>query len=260
MTEWTRKKDETSNREIDVESLVTRIRAGFRDRTRRLNQAWVAVRALFEDPEDTEQVFRVVTALRGKSLERAYRRFRSTDTGTRILSHEIDLLNSLRDREFLGSHKENSLARAYLHFVRSGDLTADGLVEASYEAKENVEDRDMLRYLNRIRDMHDLWHTLTRYGREPLGEACLLAFTYAQMKNPGTAFIVILGSRRLAKGYGRGTIHALWRAYRDGKRASWLAAQPFEQMLGTDVDQLRSMLSIPEPTAYWMVLEQHGLR
>lgn len=260
MTEWNRKKDGTSNREIDVESLVTRIRAGFRDRTKRLNQAWVAVRALFEDPEDTEQVFRVVTALRGKSLERAYRRFRSTDTGTRILSHEIDLLTSLRDRESLGSHKENSLARAYLHFVRSGDLTADGLVEASYEATENVEDRDMLRYLNRIRDMHDLWHTLTRYGREPLGEACLLAFTYAQMKNPGTAFIVILGSRRLAKGYGRGTIHALWRAYRDGKRASWLAAQPFEQMLGTDVDQLRSMLSIPEPTAYWLVLEQHGLR
>lgn len=260
MTEWTRKKDGTSNREIDVESLVTRIRTGFSDRTKRLNQAWVAVRALFEDPEDTEQVFRVVTALRGKSLERAYRRFRSTDTGTRILSHEIDLLTSLRDRESLGSHKENSLARAYLHFVRSGDLTADGLVEASYEATENVEDRDMLRYLNRIRDMHDLWHTLTRYGREPLGEACLLAFTYAQMKNPGTAFIVILGSRRLAKGYGRGTIHALWRAYRDGKRASWLAAQPFEQMLGTDVDQLRSMLSIPEPTAYWMVLEQHGLR
>ena len=260
MTEWTRKKDGTSNREIDVESLVTRIRAGFRDRTKRLNQAWVAVRALFEDPEDTEQVFRVVSALRGKSLERAYRRFRSTDTGKRILSHEIDLLNSLRDRKSLGSHQENSLARAYLHFVRSADLTADGLVEASYEATENVEDRDMLRYLNRIRDMHDLWHTLTRYGREPLGEACLLAFTYAQMKNPGTAFIVILGSRRLAKGYGRGTIHALWRAYRDGKRASWLAAQPFEDMLGTNVDQLRSMLSIPEPTAYWLVLEQHGLR
>lgn len=260
MTEWIRKKDGTSHREIDVERVATRIRASFRDRAKRLNKAWVAVRALFEDPEDTEQVFRVVTALRGKSLERAYRRFRSTDTGTRILSHEIDLLTSLRDRNSLEKHKESSLARTYLHFVRSADLTADGLVEASYEATENIEDRDLLRYLNRIRDMHDLWHTLTRYGREPLGEACLLAFTFAQMKNPGTAFIVILGSRRLAKGYGRGTIHALWRAYRDGKRASWLAAQPFEEMLGTDVDQLRSMLSIPEPTAYWLVLEQHGLR
>ena len=63
--------------------------------------------ALFEDPEDTEQVFRVVTALRGKSLERAYRRFRSTDTGTSILSHEIDLLTSLRDRRVSWkSHKE----------------------------------------------------------------------------------------------------------------------------------------------------------
>lgn len=260
MTEWTRKKDGASHREFDAEKVVKSVHDGIRKRLKRLNQAWVAVRALFEDPEDTEQVFRVVTALRGKSLERAYTRFRSTDTGTRILSEEIDLLTSLRDRKSLEKYKEGSLARTYLHFVRSADLTADGLVDASYEATENIEDRNLLRYLNRIRDMHDLWHTLTRYGREPLGEACLLAFTYAQMKNPGTAFIVVLGSRRLAKGYGRGTIHALWRAYRDGKRASWLAAQPFEQMLGTDVQQLRSMLDIPEPTAYWLVLEQHGLR
>ncbi len=260
MTEWTRKKDEASNHEFDAGKVASSIREGIRSRLKRLNQAWVAVRALFDDPEDTEQVFRVITALRGKSLERAYLRFRSTNTGTRVLSEETDLLSSLRDRTALEKHQEGTLARAYLQFVRSGDLTADGLVEASYEATENIEDRDLLRYLNRIRDMHDLWHTLTRYGREPLGEACLLAFTFAQMKNPGTAFIVVLGSRRLAQGYGRGTIHALWRAYRDGKRASWLAAQPYEEMLGTDVQELRSMLSIPEPTAYWLVLEQHGLR
>ncbi|MCY3885303.1 MAG: Coq4 family protein [Gammaproteobacteria bacterium] len=260
MTDWTRKKNSSAARDFDADRFASTIFDDIRTRMSRLKKAWVAVRALFEDPEDTEQVFRVVSALRGRSLERAYMRFRSTDIGNRILLEDIDLLSSLRDREFLNTHNEGTLAQAYLKFVRSGDLTADGLVEASYEATENIEDRDLLRYLNRIRDMHDLWHTLTQYGREPLGEACLLAFTYAQMKNPGTAFIVVLGSRRLARGYGRGTIHALWRAYRDGKRASWLAAQPFEKMLATNVQELRSMLSIPEPTAYWLVLEQHGLR
>lgn len=260
MSELTGKSEGKSNRDFHATNVNSMTVNDKRNRIEGLKQALVAVRALFDNPDDTKQVFRVVTALRGKSLERGFTRFKSSKTGNRILSQKINLLQSLKDRQTLETHHEDSFARAYLNFVTSADLTAEGLVEASYEATENIEDPDLLCYTNRIRDMHDLWHTLTQYGREPLGEACLLAFTYAQMGNPGTAFIVILGSRRLARGYGRGTVRALWRAYRDGKRASWLAAQPFEEMLGTSIQELRRRLSIPDPMAYWHVLQQHGLR
>lgn len=233
---------------------------GLKDRIFRFKRAWIAVRALIANPDDTEQVFRVVTAMRGKSLERGFERFRTSSTGERILCEGIDLLDTLRDRKRLALLEADSLAAVYLKFVQSEQLSADGLVEASYEATENIQNPHLLRYTHRIRDMHDLWHALTQYGREPLGEACLLAFTYAQMRNPGAAFIVIVGARRLAKGYGRGTIRALWRAYRAGSRASWLPAQPFEEMLQLNAQDVRSMLTIPNPDAYWTILERHGLR
>lgn len=233
---------------------------GLRGRLFRLRRAWIAVKALLENPDDTEQVFRVVTAMRGKSLELGFDRFRSSPTGDHILREGIDLLHTLRNREILSSHGPDSLAAVYLKFVQSEQLSADGLVDASHEATESIQNPHLLRYTNRIRDMHDLWHAMTQYGREPLGEACLLAFTYAQMRNPGAAFIVIVGARRLAQGYGKGTIRALWRAYRDGKRASWLPAQPFEEMLQLNAQDVRTMLTIPNPNAYWAVLERHGLR
>ena len=233
---------------------------GFKDRIFRFKRAWTAVQALIANPDDTEQVFRVVTAMRGKSLERGFERFKSSPTGERILREGINLLDTLQDRQRLSLYEPDSLAAVYLKFVQSEQLSADGLVEASHEATESIHNPHLLRYTNRIRDMHDLWHALTQYGREPLGEACLLAFTYAQMRNPGAAFIVTVGARRLAKGYGRGTLRALWRAYRAGRRASWLPAQPFEELLQLNAQDVRSTLAIPDPDAYWSILERHGLR
>ena len=227
---------------------------------RNLSLAWSAVQKVFADPDDSESVFEALNALRGNSLQRMYRKFCSTSTGDRVLRDKLELLDVLRDRKALSQNSEDSFAHAYLRFVQSESLTAEGLVDASYGMIENISDKNFLRFTNRVRDMHDLWHTLTQYGREPLGEACLLGFTYAQLGNPGIAFLLTLGSPRLVRGYGRGTLHAMWRGYRDGKNASWLAAQPFEELLAMNVDQVRVLLSIPEPTAYWMVLEQHGLR
>ena len=65
---------------------------------------------------------------------------------------------------------------------KSEKITADGLVEAS---QENVppelenQSEELIAYGKRIRDQHDLWHVLTGYGRDTLGEVCLLWFTYA---------------------------------------------------------------------------------
>ena len=49
--------------------------------------------------------------------------------------------------------------------------------------------------------MHDLWHVVTGYGRDELGEACLLAFTYAQNKNRGVGFIAFVGCFKLFAKY-----------------------------------------------------------
>ena len=52
------------------------------------------------------------------------------------------------------------------------------LVEASEEQADALDaDSDLALFATRQRDMHDLWHVLTEYGRDELGEACLLGFT-----------------------------------------------------------------------------------
>ena len=79
-------------------------------------------------------------------------------------------------------------------------------------------DEDLLLFANRQRDMHDLWHTLTDYGRDELGEVCLLAFTCAQSPNRGIAFIALVGVYQMIKHYGWAVPKTVLSAYRDGKK------------------------------------------
>lgn len=209
-----------------------------------------AIRRLIADPEQTQEVFTIIRALSGKALQNGYTRFAATKTGQRILREEIDLLDTLQNQAALQSLPRDSLGRHYLQFVTSENLSADGLVDASDTAEIGELEEDMARFAMRQRDMHDLWHTLTGYGRDTLGELCLLCFTYAQTKNRGIGFICLVGANKLSQEYGRGVYRAAWRAYRDGKRAAWLPAQDWENLLCEHIDELRQHLRIDPPQDY----------
>ena len=128
---------------------------------------------------------------------------------------------------------------------------ADGLVEASEgEKKEPFTDPDLMLFAARQRDMHDLWHVLTRYGRDELGEACLLGFTYAQNRNRGVGFIALVGCLKLYGKYGFNATRAIFRAFRDGRRAAWLPAQDWELLLLQPLDSVRKELGIDIPEIY----------
>ena len=60
------------------------------------------------------------------------------------------------------------------NFLRIRPWSADGLVDASRSQGNSLYDEmspDMGRYAQRLRDQHDIWHTLTQYGRDELGDA-----------------------------------------------------------------------------------------
>ncbi len=218
--------------------------------------AWQGIRKLIADPEDTAQVFTIVRAMSGPSLQRGYRRFVGLPTGRRVIDARIDLLETLSDRAALRATPSGSLARAYLDFVESEHLDADGLVEASETQEPRWENAELERYGKRLRDQHDLWHTLTQYGRDELGELCLLAFTYAQTRNRGIGLIVVVGALKLKQSFGSGVFRAALRGYQDGRRASWLPGQDWESLLGQPLDQVRRRLRIPEPTPYQALLSE----
>jgi len=111
----------------------------------------------------------------------------------------------------------------------------------------------MQRYAQRLRDQHDIWHTLTQYGRDELGEACLLGFTYAQGRNRGIGLIVLYGAWRLYQALGIRALRAIWQGFRSGLRASWLPGEDWESMLELPIEEVRRLLGIRPPTAYWEV-------
>ena len=213
--------------------------------------AWRALRRLIADPEQTQEVFTVIRALSGPALENGLARFNETEVGQRVLAEEIDLLDTLLDREALATLPHSSLGQQYLSFVTRENISADGLVDASEEDGEYAYiEGDLLRFAMRQRDMHDLWHTLTDYGRDELGEACLLAFTYAQTKNRGIGVICLAGCMKLSETYGNGVYGAAWRAYKAGQRAAWLPGQDWEALLAKPIDEVRRELNIEAPDAY----------
>ena len=141
-------------------------------------KAFSAMRRLIKNPDATDEVFTIIEALSGDSLRKGFSRFVTTDLGRKVLLERRSLLETLLNREYLATLPQQSLAAHYLNFVTKENISAKGLVEPSegMRGMQNL-DADTLLFANRQRDMHDLWHTLTHYGRDELGEVCLLAFT-----------------------------------------------------------------------------------
>jgi ubiquinone biosynthesis protein COQ4 len=98
-----------------------------------------------------------------------------------------------------------------------------------------------------MRDMHDLTHALTGYGRDPLGELCLLAFLYSHTGNPGMALIVMMGFARLEnRAQRKAVIEAWWQ----GRKALWFTDMDWEAMLPQSLDALRRRFHVRRPDAY----------
>ncbi|MGK0469607.1 MAG: ubiquinone biosynthesis protein COQ4 [Candidatus Azotimanducaceae bacterium] len=218
-------------------------------------QPLVAMRAmkkLLKDPEATEQVFVIIRALSGDVIERGYRRFLLTPKAGQILRAPTSLLSVLSDRDALRQMPDGSLGRAYLGFMERGNITAEGLKDAS-ETEEQVAltgDTGIETYALRLRDQHDLWHVVTGFGRDLAGEACLLAFTYAQTKNRGIGFIAFMAALKLRKVFGSRVISSMWQAYQMGRRTLWMPGQHWEVLLAKPLVQVRIELGVSEPDRY----------
>ena len=157
-------------------------------------QAGLAISRLLRDPDDTGQVFKILEALRGDSLSRALRRMRNDERGQALLAEQPNIVDALNDREALAALPEGSIGRTYFDFVHAEGLSADGLVSSSHEAPRFEKIGQDQRWLgDRLRDIHDLQHVMTGYGRDTLGELCLLSFMTTQVPSRGIDFIIFVG-------------------------------------------------------------------
>ena len=145
-------------------------------------------------------------------------------------------------------------------------MSAAGLVAESNKWQPPHErPQDLTQwYFDRLRDTHDLFHVLTGYGRDALGEASLLAFSYEQNRNAGILFIAYAGARQIGKV--SGTRAPLFDAIREGRAlgraAAKIAHQDIAALMAEDIEAARARLTIGKPAAYrhcLAILESEGI-
>jgi ubiquinone biosynthesis protein COQ4 len=207
-----------------------------------------ALAALLRDPDDLPQVFTLIDSMSGTAPHRLLLGFRRSETGARILRERPDIGARLADRASLRALPLGSLGRAYVDFVESEGISAEGIRMASESSEATgyaTRDLDYLR--TRMRDTHDLWHAVTGYKGDVLGELSLLAFTLGQHWNSAIAAIVVAG---LIKGFGRGRTSVVVDGFRRGRAAAWLPPQDWESLLPLPLEQVRARLRVGAPPVY----------
>ena len=211
--------------------------------------AFRSLKRLLADKEATDQVFEIMRALNGTSTAKGYVRLLDTPQGGRIAYERPELASRLMDDAYLDSLPAGSVGAAYRDFVRSEQLSAEGLAEISRQNAKGVDEPHPYAWFGRrTRDIHDIWHILSGYHRDALGESCLVAFSYAQTGGLGWALIAVGASfkARSSKPF----LKAIWQGYQRGKAAAWLLGEDYDRLLAEPLDAARRRLNITPATRY----------
>ena len=211
-------------------------------------------RELLKDKENTEEVFRIFESLPWRDLRKSGERFLTSEKGMDTRVREPFLPAILDDHAALRRMPEGSLAHAYCDFMESEGLTAQGLVdEFDRFAADKPKYNDQFQwYMNRMRDVHDMLHVLTGYGRDALGEACVLAFTYSQQPSPAHLFIGYMAGLNIRKQVESSApvLRAIREAQGLGKACPRIAELAITDLLPMQLADVRKKLNITPAMHY----------
>ncbi len=202
-----------------------------------------ALRKLMDDPDSTEYAFELVDAVDPDAHERYLGRLRKHPQGRRLLEERPRLADLLCDRETLVRMPEGSFGRAYLEFIEKNHLNPAGLIDLRNSLDpRGLADESWIR--DRALLMHDLWHVLTGYDTSEEGEAELLPFSWAQNGSPAIALLT-LGTAYYASKADRFALQRrMLRSWRRGRRAAWLPALAYEELLPQPLEDVRRSVGL----------------
>jgi len=215
---------------------------------REWGRALRALRLLLRAPDRTELAFEVVQALDPDVHERQLELLLSRPEGRRIFAAGSSLRAALSDRQALQRLPEGSFGRAYLDHLERHGLDPVKLVELGRDRLGGNSPDPGVRWMAERSELtHDLWHVLSGYGADPLGEATLLLFSLAQAGGRGTAILALGANLRVLRERGVGWIPYAFAAWRRGRRAACLRALPYEELLPLPLDEVRAAVGLEAP-------------
>jgi ubiquinone biosynthesis protein COQ4 len=215
-----------------------------------------ALRRLFKNKEDTAEVFEIMFALNGRAYAADYARLLASEEGGRIAYERVEFADRLLDAEWVDGFPPGSVGAAYREFQSVRHLSVRGLIDESHKgvpARELDRRHPYAWWFRRIRDLHDVWHVLTGYGSDALGEMCLAAFAYQEVRGAGWALIVAGGFLRChGPAAGRARL-AILEAQGRARRAAWLPGEDYEQLMFEPLEAARARLRLTPPRVYQAV-------
>ncbi len=214
--------------------------------------AFRAFQKLIRDKEDTAQVFEIMRALTGRADANGYDRLLKTAEGGRQAFLRDELALKLDDPTWLGRFRAGTVGGEYRAFREARGFTADGLAEAGREVAPEIDaPHPVMWYSRRLRDVHDIWHVLTGYETDALGEACVVSFSYAQTGSLGFGFIGWGAAREIHReNRSIPARRAVLQAWSNGRRAQWLPGLDYEALFAEPLETARERLGIRPPTVY----------
>lgn len=207
--------------------------------------------AILRNPNATSHGARFVLSVDRHQSEEAFQDFASHPIGARILAGAPSLYDLLTDRDWLESLPPDSLGRDYLEFMEVEGISTEDLEREVAPIEQEIlgSDATRQRFGQHMRASHDLWHVLTGYHRDILGELQLIVFSHQQTRSRAFGWISRLSrigaARRIP-----GAVPLLDLAKRRGRNARWLATADWAVLLAAPIDEVRQDLGIGEPPAY----------
>jgi len=163
-------------------------------------------------------------------------------TGRRILQDRPRITSQTVSLSSLRGLPRNSLGRAYASWLDAEGVTPDTRDNVKY-----IDNEECAYVMQRYRECHDFYHTITGLPVMVEGEIALKAFEFANTLLPMTGLSMFAVTRLKRAERGR-----FWQTYlpwaiNNGQWCSDIINVYWEELLERDVDDLRDELGIEKP-------------
>ena len=201
--------------------------------------------SILRDPSQTDSVYDIEDGLRHtKATQLAVEYVKSKPEVAQIIQERY--LAPSPDIEALLKYPENSLGYAYASYIKESGF------DPNFYRKVAVED-DASYIVLRIRQTHDLWHIVTDFSVDVVGELGLKAFELAQTRRTMSAILLAGGLLSTLFKSPEGLDRLLDRiavGYRMGAKAKPFLAQKWEEHWEKPLSEWRAELGVEPMSVY----------
>jgi len=197
------------------------------------------------DPTEFRAAVLTFFGFGGRDDGRILRRMHNHPEGRRVLEQRIPLPPGILEPERLRQLPEETLGYQYWQHCHEQGLDPMLISRESQRVSKEIPATEEHRFVyDRYRDSHDFWHVLTGWGTDMAGEAGIIAWTYAQVRNRAYLLIFLLNALMCLSRGRPDVFRTCWKGYRHGVRSPLLLAIDWSGQLERPLRDVRRDLGI----------------